>query len=74
MPRKIRTRTAQILLQFEYYETTNFADIRDFIISKLEEGHVTYNVKVSKPITPWRDPKAKKQLRLTVYHSEKEGK
>jgi hypothetical protein len=62
----------KVLLEFDPPTGASFADIRDFITDWLESGggnrhpndplfHSLSNVRVSKPIAPWRDPTRKAQ-------------
>lgn len=62
----------RVLVEFDPPAGASFADIRDFITDWLESGggnrhpndplfHSLSNVRVSKPIAAWRDPKRKAQ-------------
>jgi hypothetical protein len=67
--------TMRVLVEFEPPAGVSFAEVRDFIIDWLESGggnrhpndplfYSLRNVRVSKPIAPWRDPKARSSAKV----------
>ena len=75
----MRTRKMRVMISFEAPPDAAFADIREFITEWLESGggnrhpddplfHSLRNVKVSKPVVPWRDPARKKKNHLIVVN------
>jgi hypothetical protein len=73
--RKERLKTIQVLLEFKVPTGVDFAEIRNCIITNLETfgGNrppedllfdSLRDVRVSKPITPWRDLEKKPKLRV----------
>jgi hypothetical protein len=77
------SRKLALLIEFTAPRGATFADIRDFIVRELESGggnrhpsdplfYSLADVKVSKPIVPWRDPAqpAKKPLKVVKFPSK----